>query len=144
MGRSESTTVSIGYRVSIRNLIESIHDDESCTYAYDIFTDDNTFVEDQNEEVNHDFQNIIEWLANQDSWEVTKEEWIRKFDKLIHKDLLLPVIQLADTSRYGYDRHGVNGVGSFVTDDFTEKLEELRQRCPPHHRVAWIVRQSGG
>lgn len=144
MGRCECATASIGYRVSIRDLIESICDDESCTYAYDTLTDYRTFVEDQNEDANRDFRNITEYLAKQGSWETTKEEWRRKFDKLIHEDLLLPVIQLADTERWGYNREGIHGMGSFVTDDFTERLEELQQRCPPHHRVTWMVRQSGG
>lgn len=144
MGRSESATVSIGYRVSIHDLIESICDDESCTYAYNTLTNYDTFVQDQNDELNNTFLNITEDLRKQDSWEETKELCRQQFAKLAHRNLLLPMTPLASTTRWGYNREGIHGVGSFVNDHFLETLEQLQQNCPPHHHVAWIVRQSGG
>ena len=143
MGRSESATVSIGYRVSIRHLIESIHDEESCTYAYNALIDEDAFLEDENNDINEAFLNCTEQLTKQNTWEETKEYLRQQFDALFYEVLLLPVIPLATTTRWGYNRQGIHGVGSLVGDDFSARLDQLRQTCPPRHTVSWIIRQSG-
>ena len=146
MGRSESATVSIGYRVSIRDLIESIHDEESYEYAYHTFKDDNVFVEDDNNEDNNTFLTITDTVEREEtqSWESAKEELRNRFDRLLNHDLLIPVFQLADTTRWGYNREGTHGIASPVSESFSRKIDQLRQEARPHHTLSWIVRQLGG
>lgn len=144
MGRSESATASIGYRVSLRDLIESIHDEESCEYTYDILINEDVFIEDDNNDDNHTFLNMTESLKRQDSWELAKQEWIERFNNLLNHDLLIPVIKLADTSRWGYNREGIHGTATPVQNNFSEELGRLRETCPPYHTVSWIIRQLGG
>lgn len=146
MGRSESAYCFVGYRVLIKKLLENIHDEESFTYAYDTLTDSDVFLADDNDENNNTFFNIT-WKLEMDedvSWEANKEMLLEKMATLVHHQLLVPVIELASNNRWGYDRNGINGDYAVVSDDFNERLNELRAKCPPDHTVVWMVKQSGG
>lgn len=144
MGRSESATASAGYRVSIRDLIETIHDDDSCTYAYETLTDYYVFLEDENDNDNQQFLKITDTLERKASWELTKTYLMEQFDSLLDYALLIPVLHLVETTRWGYNREGRNGSGIPMSDRFLADLNQLIETCPPRHRVSWMIRQSGG
>lgn len=146
MGRSESSYSFIGYCVFIEDLLEQIHDKESCSYAFDTLTNSDVFIPDENDDDNNTFQDIVEKLEmdEDDSWELNKKMLLKKMEDLLNHELLIPVIELASNTRWGYNREGVNGTYEVVSDDFNERLNELQAKCPPDHTVVWIVRQSGG
>ncbi len=144
MGRSESAHTFVGYRVLIKKLLENIHDEESLIYAYDILADSDVFLADDNDNDNNTFLNLVDNLEMGDSWELNKEMLLEKMGDLLHHQLLVPVIELASTTRWGYNREGVNGSYEIVSDDFNEWLNELRAKCPADHTVVWMVKQSGG
>jgi hypothetical protein len=146
MGHSESADSFVGYCVSIADLLKNIHDEESLTYAYDTLTDSDVFLADDNDEDNNTFLDLVENLEmdEDDSWELNKKMLLKKMATLVHHQLLVPVIELASNTRWGYNREGVNGSYECVSDDFNERLNELYAKCPPDHTVVWILRQSGG
>lgn len=146
MGRSESAYSFVGYSVRIKKLLEQIHDEESCSYAYDTLTDSDVFIADDNDEENNTFLNITGKLEMDEdaSWESNKKMLLEKMGNLLHHQLLIPVIELTSNTRWGNNRNGINGTYNVVSDDFNERLNELRANCLPNHTVVWIVRQSGG
>jgi hypothetical protein len=146
MGRSESAYSFVGYCVRLQDLLEQIHDDASLTYVYDTLTDSDVFIADENEEENHDYlrqMNKLEW-NEENSWESNKDMLLTKMARLVHHTLLIPVIELASNTRWGYNREGVHGGYHPVCDHFSERLSDLYENCPPNHTVVWIIRQSGG
>lgn len=146
MGRSESAASFVGYSVSIEDLLENIHDDESLTYAYDTLVDSDVFLADDNEEANRDYLNCVEELEidGDDTWESNKEMLERKMATLQYHTLLIPVMELASNTRWGYNREGVHGGYEAVSVDFKERWNQLYKDCPADHEVVWIVKQSGG
>lgn len=144
MGHSDTATASVGYRVTLRDLIESIHDEESCSGVYVTLNKRGAFLEDDNNEDNHAFMNIVYELEEEETWESTKERWMSLFRPYLNHDLLIPMICLGETTRWGYSREGVNGIGTRLSvDQFSEKLRQLQETCPPHHSLTWIICQGG-
>lgn len=144
MGHSETATASVGYRVTLRDLIESIHDEESCSEVYVALSKKGAFLEDENDEDNLSFESIIGELEADDDWEAVKELWMKQFHRFLNHDLLIPMIRIGETTRWGYSREGVNGIGTRLSiDQFSEKLRQLQETCPPHHSLTWIICQGG-
>lgn len=143
MGHSECATAMIGYRVRIQHLLESIHDEKSCKEVYDTLTNQRVFVEDENDEDNLTFMDIIYSLEKSDEpWQTVKEAWMNEFRSLIQHDLLIPLYSLVDTTRWGYNREGMNGSSVLISPSFLTSMEQWQQTCPPHHTLVWIIRQS--
>jgi hypothetical protein len=144
MGRSESAYAFIGYRVIIKDLLEQIHDKESFTDVYSTLTDPEVFITDDNNEENDSFFNRVERLNIDDSWEENKQWMLETMAPLLNEELLIPIMELASNTRWGYNREGVHGGYSPVLDNFAEDLRRLHDECPPNHKVVWMVKQSGG
>lgn len=143
MGRSESAESSIGYRVMVRDLVESIVDNSSYMYVYNTLMDEDVFIEDANDELNHAFYDIVYDMDIDEttSYDVAKPYLMNKYKKLLEDDLLIPMIRLTQTMRWGYNREGANGAGEALGDDLVERIQQLYKDCPPHHSVVTIIKQ---
>jgi hypothetical protein len=156
MGKSETAKTSIGIKILLSDLILQINEDN-----FDLIKEilKNGFISDENDIYNDVYSDII-WcnklpknyldfkifleqeFKNKGSYFSNKIETDLTSGCLFEKELLLPIKEILETDRHGYDRHGINGNYRLIDFDLcvdTEKYKEIEK-----YTIVFILRQYSG
>jgi len=161
MGKCENSTTSIGIKILLSDLILQINE-KNFDLIKEILNDG--FISDQNEYYNDAYTDII-WcmdlpknyleyknfleqeFKNKGSYlhirNSNKIETDLRNGCLLEKELLLPIKNILETERWGYDRYGRNG--SYCPINFMcpsldmEKYKEIEK-----YTIVFIIEQYSG
>jgi len=156
MGKSETAKASIGIKFLLSDLILQINENN-----FELIKEilKNGFISDENDIYNDVYSDII-WcdkipknyldfkifleqeFKNKGSYLSNKLEFDLTSGSLFEKELLLPLKEILETDRRGYDRHGINGNYRPIDFDLyvdTEKYKELEK-----YTIVFILRQYSG
>ena len=166
MGKSETSSISLGYKIKISDLINQL--DSNNIEIINTFLVKG-FIEDENDGFNDMYINInfslnfYEDIKINDEVEKYKQTLISEFknngnliklrsggymeDKsipLYNMDLLIPIQSILETTRWGYDRYGTNGL-SIPLDDIIEKVNSFKlQYNIKNLKTVFILKQESG
>ena len=166
MGKSETATASLGIKILLSDLISQINE-KNFTLIKKMLYDGS--IEDSNGYFNESYKNVlgyydgnIELPEQYDTFKehVTKEFKIHgnyfksKFSSKVETDLnngclleqilLVPIKQLLDTERWGYDRFGVNSASRPIDFDLSVNLEEYKKNKIEKYTVILMIKQHSG
>ena len=120
MGKSEMATASIGIKIKFVELVNLLNADnfESINSILN-----NAIIEDENEHYNDNYQDMIsemyvyevDYKNNIITFDKYKQE-LMTYTKLFDYKLLIPVHEILSTTRWGYDRDGVNSSSMEIKD----------------------------
>jgi hypothetical protein len=120
MGKSETATSSIGIKIKFVELANLLNADnfESINSILN-----NAIIEDENEHYNDNYQDMIsemyvyevDYKNNIITFDKYKQE-LMTYTKLFDYKLLIPVHEILSTTRWGYDRDGVNSSSMEIKD----------------------------
>jgi hypothetical protein len=161
MGKCETSTTSIGIKILLSDLILQINE-KNVDLIKEMLNDG--FISDKNDHYNDTYTDIIlcndlpeNYLEFKDFLEQefkNKGSYLHLRDSnkiepdlrngcLLEKELLLPIKQILETERWGYDRYGRNG--SYCPIDFMcpsldiEKYKEIEK-----YTIVFILEQYSG
>lgn len=150
MGKCETSSTSIGIKILLSDLILQINE-KNVDLIKEILNDG--FISDKNENYNDAYTDIIwcndlpenylefkEFLEQQFK---IKEESDLKTGCLWNQELLLPIKQILETQRWGYDRYGRNGnycpINYMYPSVDIEKYKEIEK-----YTIVFILEQYSG
>ena len=161
MGKCETATTSVGIKILLSDLILQINE-KNFDLIKEILHDG--FISDSNEHYNDAYTDIV-WCADLPTNYLEFKEFLeQEFKKngsylhvrnsnkiepdlrngcLFERELLLPIKQILETERWGYDRYGRNG--SYCPIDFMcpsldiEKYKEIEK-----YTIVLILEQYSG
>lgn len=160
MGKCETSRASIGIKILLSDLILQINE-KNLEIIKDILYEG--FISDQNEHYNDAYQEIIlcnELPENYLDFKKYLEQEFRKKGSYLHlrdsnkiepdlrngslfeKELLLPIKDILDTNRYGYNRYGTNGEYCPIDFDLSinvEKYKEIKK-----YKIVFMLKQYSG
>ena len=161
MGKCETSTTSIGIKILLSDLISQINE-KNFGLIKEIINDG--FISDKNEHYNDAYTEIVWCNDLPENYLEYKDFLEQEFKKkgsylhlrdsnkiepdlrngcLLEKELLLPIKQILETERWGYDRYGRNG--SYCPIDFMcpsldiEKYKEIEK-----YTIVFILEQYSG
>lgn len=146
MGKSETATASIGIKIWISDLVSQISETN-----FELIKEmlENGIVEDENDDYNDVYSNIIYCLKQNTTIEDSKEYLIKEFkttcstnddDCLWEKDLLVSIKKILTTVRCGYDRYGSNS--SSRPMDFDLLVVTEKYKIIDNIQIVFILEQS--
>lgn len=162
MGKSESATATIGIKILLSDLVMQINETNFNVIKQML---EKGFIEDENEFFNEVFENII-WYENvigNTNWLDVKRYLISELQNkgsimkykfstraeptldngcLFDKHLLVPVKNLLETCRWGYDRNGTNCNSRPMDFDLSVDLEKYKD-IEKFETVLILLQQSG-
>lgn len=160
MGKCETAKASIGIKILLSDLISQLNED-NFELIQEMIQDEDAYIEDQNDSFNEVFDNIKydylpkthlefkEYLSEQfktkGSYRKTRNgESIPTLANgcLWDQYLLVPVKDIFETERWGYERYGTNGSSRPLDFDLSVDLtqyEELK-----NIQTVFLLRQHSG
>jgi len=141
MGKCETAAASVGIKISLSDLIVQLNETN-----FDLIQDmlHDGFIEDENNSLNDVYYPII-WCVpfNGNSLEY-KEYLLTTLQKngLLDKILLLPVREILQTDRWGYDRSGTNGMSRPIDFDLAVPIEKYKDI--EKIQIVFIIKQHSG
>ncbi len=148
MTRYESAGIFIGFKIQLKNLIDQINEDNFCVVKKLL---SEGFIEDSNGNLNEYFKNVIEDENIPSEYFDYKKFIIDKFnqnfgDKNLNKQfLLIPVIKMLETTRWGLNRKGTNCNSLNLDFDFEQikqKIQDEYEHLLNDYRVVMILNQE--
>lgn len=157
MGREETSTSSIGIKILLSDLIPQITE-QNFKLISDILYDG--FIEDDNDYCNEVYTEIMYYNKLPDTWLECKEYLEKIFKKygsynkprlgneitytlvngcLYDKYLLVPIKEIISTTRWGYDRVGINGVSTSL--DFDKSINTDAFKDIEKYSIVFILKQ---
>jgi len=159
MGKCETVSSSIGMKILLSDLILQINENNFIMIKELLH---NGFIEDKNGYFNEVYEEILyenklpenvleftEHLSHEftvnGSYHKSKDGVViptTDHGCLFDKYLLIPVKQLLETERWGYDRYGTNGTSTPIDFDLfinMEKYKEIEKK-----EIVFILKQSSG
>ena len=154
MGKCETSTTSIGIKILLSDLILQINETN-----FDLIKEmlNDGFISDKNENYNDAYTEII-WCNDLPKNYLEYKEFLEQEFKnkgsnihnrnscngyLLEKELLLPIKNILETQRYGYDRYGRNGsycpINHLSPSLDIEKYKEIEK-----YTTVFILEQSSG
>lgn len=124
MGKCETATASIGFKILLSDLILQIN--EHNFYLIKEILHDG-FIEDDNDYFNQSYENIIYNNKLPTHFLEFKEQIIIDLGVLFHKHLLVPVKRILHTTRWGYDRCGTNSSSIPIDFDLSVNIEKYKE-----------------
>lgn len=130
MGKCESATASIGIKVLLSDLILQINE-TNLTLIKEML--DNGFIEDENDYFNNMYSNIVNRNDLSENYKEQLTQYFKLNDSsvgsgcLFDKFLLVPVKQILQTYRWGYDRSGSNCVSRQIDFDLSVNIEKYKE-----------------
>jgi len=157
MGKYETSSTSIGIKILLSELIFQINEKN-----FDLIKEilHNGFISDENDIYNDvysdiiwrndlpknylEFKNFLEQeCKNKGSYFSNKLEFELTSGCLLEKELLLPIKNILETQRYGYDRYGRNGsycpINHLSPSLDIEKYKEIEK-----YTIVFILEQYSG
>ena len=130
MGKCESATASIGIKVLLSDLILQINE-TNLTLIKEML--DNGFIEDENDYFNNMYSNIVNRNDLSENYKEQLTQYFKLNDSsvgsgcLFDKFLLVPVKQILQTYRWGYNRSGSNCVSRQIDFDLSVNIEKYKE-----------------
>ena len=176
MGKSEISTASLGYKIKISDLVEQL--DSNNINIILIFLQKG-FIEDENDGFNTSYMDVVDFCYSYFKTSIKKkdEEEIQKFKQILISelkdsgnvielknggcsidksttlydlDLLIPAKNILETTRWGYDRYGINGTSIPLKDlkDVLESINNFNSGYPEYNiknlEMVFILKQESG
>ncbi len=135
MTRYESSTVSIGFKIAIKELVKQLNEDNF--YVVKKLFEEG-FIPDSNGTVNQYFKSIIDDEDIPDDCKEYKSHLKKHFKKIVPNDkddekvsindmyLLVPVHKIMETTRWGKNRKGTNGTFCEIDFDIENLKEQIK------------------
>jgi len=159
MGKCETATASIGFKILLSDLILQINEN-NFNLIKEILNDG--FIEDNNGYFNEVYSKIINENELPDHYLIFKEYLTKEFTNngsiikskdgditptichgcLFHQHLLVPIKKILQTNRWGYDRYGVNGTSTPIDFDLSVDIEKYKEI--EKIKIIFILCQSSG
>ena len=169
MGKSETASSSLGYKIKVSALVEQLNE-KNKNQILDYI--ENGFIEDENDGFNTSLFNMLSDLDLEELREKEPQEIIETLkehftnngniielrvggtlhDKsitLYESYLLIELNGILDNTRWGYDRYGING-SSMSFETLLEIVSEFKQtesnkeNCVSGLELVFIVKQESG
>ena len=148
MGKCETSTASLGIKILISDLISQINL-TNVEIIKDILF--NGFIEDSNAYYNNSYSSIIVCNELQEKYLDLKNHLENEFKKkdlnnvtLWDQTLLLPIKNILETDRYGYDRYGKNGKSIDLDYDLITNLNLDKYKDITNYTIVFILSQYSG
>jgi hypothetical protein len=164
MGKSETASASIGIKILLSDLILQINEinfslikkmlydgciEDSNGYYNEVYKNILGYGEDDNELPEH-YLDFKEYLINEFT---TKGSYCKsKFSSKVEPDLhngtlferylLVPIKDILETERWGYERYGINSASRPL--DFDLSVELTKYQDIKHFNVIFFVKQHSG
>ena len=157
MGREETCEASIGIKILLSDLISQINE-KNFKLISEIL--DNGFIEDENDYCNEIYNEIMYYNKLPETWLEYKEHLEIKFKKygsynksrfsseisytikngcLYDKYLLVPIKKILSTTRWGYNREGVNILSTSIDFDKSINTDEYKEL--EKYNIVFIIKQ---
>lgn len=142
MGWNENTKASIGIKILLSDLIKQIKKNNSQLIINMFY---NGIIEDDNENFNDIFQNIVyiknNSIKNNYNLLQTLINQI-KDNCLDNKYLLVPIKNILVCERWGYGRTGTNSISRPIDFDLSIDLEKYKKLN--NYEIVFILEQNSG
>lgn len=164
MGKSDTSTASIGIKILVSELLLQMNE-TNMELIKKILCDG--WIEDENGCYNEKFKNIVgyeyeynelpneylqckEYLINElkNNGSYNKNKFTNEITPdfrdgcLLDKELLFPIKNILSTERWGYNRVGINSSSRFLDFDLSINTEEYKEI--KNFNVIFIIKQSTG
>lgn len=162
MGKSETSTASIGIKILVSDLILQINETNFAMIKKMLCKG---FIEDDNEFYNEVYKEIVGYndgdIELPDNYLEFKNYLIDKFKNngsyhkskysskvepdlsdgcLLDKELLVPIKEILSTERWGYDRHGINAMSRPLDFDLSVNTDEYKEI--KNFTIVFILQQN--
>jgi hypothetical protein len=141
MGKCETATASIGIKILLSDLISQLNET-----TFDIIQDMlyDGFIEDENNKYNDEYVDVVKGDPFTGNYIEYKEYLLTELKKngCLDKALLLPVREILQTDRWGYDRSGTNGISRPIDFDLSVSIEKYKDI--EHIQIVFIIKQHSG
>ena len=166
MGKSETATASLGIKILLSDLVSQINIINFILIKKMLY---DGCIEDSNGYFNEAYKNIIGYddgdIEIPEQYDTFKEYLTSQFKLhgdyykskstsivtsdlrngcLLEKYLLVPIKDLLDTERWGYERYGTNGVSRELDFDLSINLEEYKKNNIEKYKVILMIKQHSG
>jgi len=141
MGKCETAAASVGIKISLSDLIVQLNETN-----FDLIQDilHNGFIEDENNSLNDDYYAII-WCEPFNGNALIYKEYLLttlKKNNCLDKYLLLPVKEILQTDRWGYERSGTNSMSRPIDFDVSVPIEKYKDI--EKIKTVFILKQHSG
>ena len=141
MGKCETAAASVGIKISLSDLIVQLNETN-----FDLIQDmlHNGFIEDENNSLNDDYYAII-WCEPFNGNALTYKEYLLttlKKNGCLDKYLLLPIKEILQTDRWGYERSGTNSMSRPIDFDVSVPIEKYKDI--EKIKTVFILKQHSG
>lgn len=147
MGKEETSKVSIGIKILLSDLISQINQ-ENFELISDILY--NGFIEDDNDNYNEVPENWLEYKEHLEtkfkqygsynkSRFISQISYTIKNGSLYDKYLLVPNKELLSTTRWGYDREGINANSTPINFDLSINTDQYKDI--QNYNIVLIMKQ---
>lgn len=138
MGKSETVTTSIGLKIKLSDLLEQTTIDN---FILTIDMLECGFIQDDNEEFNHTYENIIDESYGLDDYLECRDYILDKLSKenLLDEWLLVPIKDILENTRHGYNRYGTNGISRELDFDLSVDLDKYKDITG--YSVVFMIKQ---
>ena len=166
MGKCETSSASLGIKILLSDLILQINETNFNLIKKMLY---DGCIEDSNDYYNEAYKKIVgygyydtelpeeylqckQYLINEFK---TKGSYYKsKFSSEVEPDLndgslferylLVPVKDILETERWGYERYGINSVSSPLDFDFSINLDEYKKNNIEKYNLVFILKQHSG
>ena len=166
MGKSETASASIGIKILISDLVSQINETNFTLIKKMLYSG---CIEDSNGYFNEAYKNILgyddgdielpetyydfkDYVTEQ--FKIHGNYYKSKFSSKVESDLkngcileqelLVPIKELLETERWGYDRYGTNSISRPLDFDLSVDLEKYKKNNIENYKVVFIVKQHSG
>ena len=141
MGKCETAAASVGIKISLYDLIVQLNETN-----FDLIKDmlHDGFIEDENNSLNDEYYAII-WCEPFNGNLLQYKEYLLhalKKNGCLNKDLLLPIKEILQTERWGYERSGTNSMSRPIDFDLSVPIEKYKDI--EKIKIVFIIRQHSG
>ena len=166
MGKSETASASLGIKILLSDLVAQINETNFALIKKMLYEGS---IEDANGYFNEAYKLIlgyddgdIEMPEHYDTFKkyITEQFKIHgdyyksKFSStvepdlkhgcLLEKDLLVPIKDLLETERWGYERYGINSASRPLDFDLSINLDEYKKHNIKKYTIVFILKQHSG
>ena len=166
MGKCETAIASLGISILVADLILQINETNFTLIKKMLY---DGCIEDSNDYYNEVYKNILGYGYDDnqlpENYDTFKEYIIEQFKLngsyyksklsskvepdlshgcLMEKKLLVPIKDLLETERWGYERYGSNSLSRELDFDLSVNLEEYKKYNIEKYKVVFIIKQHSG
>ncbi len=139
----DDSTASIGIKILLSDLISQMNESNVELIKKML---SKGCIEDSNGSCNEAFKNIVRFEYEENDlpkeYLQCKEFLINAFRPLFEKELLVPIKDILSTTRWGYNRHGINSSSRSLDFDLSVSTEEYKEI--DHFKIVFFIRQDSG